>query len=253
MRVLFLVLDGVSPRHVNEGVMPVLTSLARSGGWCRDGGIGVLPTSTYPNHATFVTGVAPERHGIVANEIPTTGGLVPSWERGLSSPTLFDAMREAGRSSAAVFGDHHLVGVTGATTADTVWPDGDFVDGVSLDVLGYAKDRETTERVLGAVAGDAELIVAQLNESDTAAHIFGPDSPEALRRYGRADALVGSVTESMRGEWESWVVIVVSDHSQEAVTVSAPIDLRPAAAVLGLTGLLVDDGAVAVVGGGDGP
>ena len=249
MRVLFLVLDGVSPRHVNERVMPVLTSLARSGGWCRDGGIGVLPTSTYPNHATFVTGVAPERHGIVANEIPTPDGLVPSWERGLSSPTLFDAMREAGRSSAAVFGDHHLVGVTGAPTADTVWPDGAFVDGVALDVLGYAKDRETTERVLGAVAGDAELIVAQLNESDTAAHIFGPDSPEALHRYGRADAVVGSVTESMRGEWESWVVIVVSDHSQEAVTVSAPIDLRPTAAALGLTGLAVDDGAVAVVGG----
>ena len=249
MRVLFLVLDGVSPRHVNGETMPVLTSLARSGGWCRDGGIGVLPTSTYPNHATFVTGVAPGQHGIVANEIPTPDGLVPSWERGPSSPTLFDAMRNAGRPSAAVFGDHHLVGVTGATAADSVWPDGDFADGVALDVLGYAKDRETTDRVLGAVAGDAQLVVAQLNETDTAAHIFGPDSPEALRRYGRADALIASVTESMRGEWENWVVVVVSDHSQEAVSESEPIDLRPVAAALGLTGLVVDDGAVAVIGG----
>ena len=42
-----------------------------------------------------------------------------------------------------------------------------------------------------AVDGDAELIVAQLNEPDTAAHIFGPGQPRGARRYGRADALLG--------------------------------------------------------------
>ena len=249
MRVLFLVLDGVSPRHVDDGVMPVLTSLARAGGWCPEGGIGVMPTSTYPNHATFVTGAAPADHGIVANEIPTPAGPVPACERGPSSPTIFDAMRAAGRPSAAVFGDHHLVGVTGARAADSVWPDGGFGDGVALDALGYAKDRETAARVLEAVEGEAELVVAQLNEPDTAAHIFGPDSPDALRRYGRADALLGMVTESLRTAWGDWVVIVVSDHSQEAVVEPAPIDLHAAAGGLGLGGLIVDDGAVAVVGG----
>src|ERR1700722_17584651 len=109
--------------------MPVLTGLARNGGWSPEGGIGVMPTSTYPNHATFVTGVAPAVHGIVANEIPAPGGAVPAAERGLSAATLFDAMRAAGRPSAAVFGDHNLVGVTGARAADSVWPDGAFAEG----------------------------------------------------------------------------------------------------------------------------
>ncbi len=249
MRVLFLVLDGVSPRHVDGDIMPVLTALARDGGWCPEGGIGVMPTSTYPNHATFVTGVAPGVHGIVANEIPTPDGPVAACDRGLSSPTIFDAMRAAGRPSAAVFGDHNLVGVTGAGVADSVWPDSTFAEGVDLDVLGYAKDRETVAQVRAAVGGDAELVVAQLNETDTAAHIFGPDGPEALRRYGRADELLGSIIESLRPEWDEWVVIVVSDHSQEAVTEPVPIDLRAAAAGRGLAGLVVDDGAVAVVGG----
>ncbi len=249
MRVLLLVLDGVSPRHVNDDAMPVLTSLARTGGWRPEGGLGVMPTSTYPNHATFVTGVAPDGHGIVANKVPTPDGPVPSWELGPSSPTIFDAMCAAGRRSAAVFGDHHLVGVTGARAADSVWPDDGFADGVDLDVLGYAKDRETTARVLEAVGGDAELVVAQLNEPDTDAHIFGPDSPEALRRYGRTDALLGSLTEALRREWSSWVVIVVSDHSQEAVVEPEPIDLRAAAGRLGLDGLVIDDGAVAVASG----
>jgi hypothetical protein len=139
--------------------------------------------------------------------------------------------------------------VTGARAADTVWPDGEFAEGVVLDVLGYARDFETVERILEAVAGGAELIVAQLNETDTAAHIFGPDGPEALLRYGRADAQLGRVIERIRRDWDAWVVIVVSDHSQEAVTEPSPIDLRSVAGARGLRGLVLDDGAVAVVGG----
>jgi predicted AlkP superfamily pyrophosphatase or phosphodiesterase len=76
-KVLLLVLDGVSPRYVDEGVMPKLVARARAGGWCRPGGTGMLPSSTYPNHATFVTGVPPARHGIIANELPTRAG----WSR----------------------------------------------------------------------------------------------------------------------------------------------------------------------------
>jgi len=205
--VLFVVLDGVSPRHVNETVMPELTSRARAGGWCRAGIPGVMPTSTYPNHATFVTGVVPARHGVVANEIPTPTGTVPAWERGPSVPTLFDSMRAAGRPSAAVFGDDHLVGVTGAAGAGYLWPKGGFDAGVATDILGYAKDRETTARILEAVTGGAELIVAQLNETDTAGHLFGPDSPEALHRYHRADSHLGEVLTRLADRWEEWVVV----------------------------------------------
>jgi predicted AlkP superfamily pyrophosphatase or phosphodiesterase len=234
LRVFFVVLDGLSPRHVDPEIMPVLASLAASGGWCREGGIAVMPTSTYPNHATFVTGVAPSRHGITANHLPTPEGVViPPWERGPSSPTLFDSMRNAGRRSAAVFGDHHLVGTTGATGADYLWPDGDFDEGVDLDVLGYAKDHETAQWMLGAVDDGAELLFGQLNEPDTAAHLFGPDHPKALTNYGRTDTQLGVVIDSLRKEWESWVVIVVSDHSQEAVLEPAPVDLHAATTRIG--------------------
>jgi arylsulfatase A-like enzyme len=248
--VLFLVLDGLSPRHVRDDVMPGLSSLARDGGWSRDGGIGVMPSLTYPNHATFVTGVVPIRHGILGNQLATAQGVVPSWEQGPSAPTLFDAMRSAGRPSAAVFGDHHLVGVTGASSADFVWPiGGQFGADVDVDLLRYAKDRETVQRILEAVDVGAELVFAQLNEPDTAAHVFGPDSSDACERYGRTDTQVGVVIEALRSEWDQWVVIVVSDHSQEAVIEPVPIDLGAAGRSLGLEGLVVDDGAVALIVG----
>jgi hypothetical protein len=164
-------------------------------------------------------------------------------------PTIFDAVAAAGRSSAAVFGDHHLVGVTGARGADYVWSRDEHVDGVARDLLGYARDDETVEGIAKGIGTGAELVFAQMNEPDTIAHIFGPDSPEAHRQYGRSDAHFGRIVESLRGEWDNWVVIVVSDHSQETVTETAPVDLRAAARGRGLEGSIVDDGAVAAAAG----
>ncbi len=241
--------DGLSPRHVDDEVMPVLAGAARGGGWTPTGGLGCLPSSTYPNHATFATGVSPDRHGIVANAIPTADATTPAWELGPSVPTLFDAMAAAGRPSAAVFGDHHLVGVTGGQSADFLWSRDEHAGGVARDLLGYAKDDETVVGIAEAIDTGADLVFAQMNEPDTMAHIFGPDSPEARRQYGRSDAHFGSVVESLRGEWDDWVVIVMSDHSQETVTEPAPIDLRAAARARGLAGSIADDGAVAAAAG----
>src|SRR5580658_3554238 len=71
VNVLLLILDGLSPRHVRAKVMPTLSAMAEAGGWNKPGGVAVMPASTYPNHATFVTGVAPAVHGLWSSVIPT--------------------------------------------------------------------------------------------------------------------------------------------------------------------------------------
>jgi predicted AlkP superfamily pyrophosphatase or phosphodiesterase len=68
----------------------------------------VFPSVTYPDHTTIITGVTPAKHGIYFNS-----PFRPRGESGQSyvyydsikSVTLFDAMRQAGR-----------------TTADIIWP-----------------------------------------------------------------------------------------------------------------------------------
>ena len=85
----------------------------------------VYPTITYPAHATMMTGVYPDRHGIVNNEIPVMGERGSDWEwfaRSLKVPTIFDAARRAGLSTASVFWP-----VTGCHPAidyliDEYWP-----------------------------------------------------------------------------------------------------------------------------------
>ncbi len=66
----------------------------------------IYPTVTYPVHASIITGVYPNRHGIVNNEIPEMGVLTSPWHwfsEANKAPTLFGAAKNAGMTTAAVF------------------------------------------------------------------------------------------------------------------------------------------------------
>jgi hypothetical protein len=266
VNVLLLILDGLSPRHVRADVMPTLSAMAEAGGWNKPGGVAVMPASTYPNHATFVTGVTPAVHGLWSSMIPTPGWagetadsrqvapLVEAWEVGPSSPTVFEVCGRGGRSTAAVLGDHHLVGAMGAAAADRCWPvGGKFGGEVPRDALEYADDAATAEQIADAIGQGPDLVVAQLNGPDTAAHLYGPDSAEALEAYRYNDAAIGRVREALAPRWDDWVVMVVSDHSQEAAGEEA-IDLDQEIENRGISARVIRDGSAAIVtgdGGGD--
>ena len=69
MKVVFVIIDALPNRLVNEELTPNLWQLAMEGGWNTKGGRAVLSTATYPNHATFATGRLPESHGIFVNKV----------------------------------------------------------------------------------------------------------------------------------------------------------------------------------------
>ena len=93
----------------------MLTALRAAAGVHPGRARAVMTAATYPNHATFATGDgsarARDRHQLRA---AAPVGFTPAWELGPAVPTLFDACRAAGRSSAAVVGDQCLIGVMGA-------------------------------------------------------------------------------------------------------------------------------------------
>ena len=213
-----------------------------------------MTSATYPNHATFATGVDPTVHGLLANWIVVDGVPRPTNEVGPAVPTIFDACRVAGRSSAAVVGDQHLIGVMGAGAADDHWPvDGVLAADVTRDGHGYVADHEVLPRLLPVLAADRrpDLVVGHLNEPDTAAHMFGPDSDRALETYRSTDASVAPIVEALRPTWDDTVFIVVSDHDQETVTPDGVIDLYPPAAATGLPLIPIPEGSAAIVWGDD--
>ena len=66
----------------------------------------IYPTITYPVHASIISGVYPNRHGIINNELPEIGVLSSPWHWFASdnkARTIFSAAKAAGLSTAAVF------------------------------------------------------------------------------------------------------------------------------------------------------
>jgi hypothetical protein len=207
-----------------------------------------MTAATYPNHATFATGATPVDHGIGTNYVPHTGGFTPAWELGPAVPTLFDACRAAGRSSAAVVGDQCLIGVMGARQADGHWPpNGEVPADARRDAHDYIDDADTVVELLAAVDARPDLLVSQLNAPDTAAHVHGPDSNDALAVYRDTDTRLAVIRDHL--DWDDTVWIVVSDHDQETVVDREPIDLRPAFASRGADLFALPEGSATVVCG----
>lgn len=211
-----------------------------------------MPAATYPNHVTFVTGLRPVDHGVVANWFFADGQPVPAESVGPQARTLFDACRDAGRSSALVVGDQHLVGVMGGDRADEHWPpDGQVPPGAPLDAMGYLDDGATVPRLAAALDAGHDLVVAQVNGPDTVGHLLGPDAPDALDAYRALDGLVPALRDVLAPAWDQTVAVVVSDHTMEPLTHPEPIDALALAREHGIQGL--PEGGSALFEGDDEP
>ena len=241
MRVLLLILDAFDPVRLSPHLTPNLWSWANADGAATGTGEAVMAACTYPNHASFVTGVPPSEHGIYVNHVIRDDQVVGAWEVGPSVPTLFDSY---GAESLAVLGDHHLVGVMGARAAASHWPpNGDLPLDIEIDPLGYPADSAVLTRLVAGLAEAARLTIGYFGSIDTYSHLFGPESEEAREAYRRVDGRIAEIEAAI--SWDEIAVIVVSDHIQNTVEDRPGIDLRP---VVGEGAILADEGSAILIG-----
>ncbi len=109
-KLVVLSADGMRPdfyrRAADLGLkIPTLRSLVDSGA-SADAVESIYPSTTYPAHATLVTGVPPSVHGIyshLASLDPTEPARPWCWHaRALRVPALWDVARATGRKTAAI-------------------------------------------------------------------------------------------------------------------------------------------------------
>jgi arylsulfatase A-like enzyme len=238
-RVILLGLDGFPAGRISPEITPRLWALGLSGG--RAGyGVSALPSTTYPGFASLLTGRLPSRHGVRSTARPP--------ER-LRVPTLFDACAAAGLRSAAVQGDHLMHRFLGTEVASRIWPeDGVVPDGAPVDAHGYPTNEAVLPHLVAAL-GDSTLdfVFGHLNEADTVGHDTGPDSPDSLACYRDTDTAVGAALDSLTGDWDQTVVMVVSDHDMERCTDTPPIDLLARSEIRAVVDEVIYDGGAAVV------
>ncbi|MGB6151819.1 MAG: ectonucleotide pyrophosphatase/phosphodiesterase [Pricia sp.] len=104
--VVLISVDGFRPNFYLEEKWPApnLKMMAREGVSAK-GVRGVFPSVTYPSHTTLITGAMPISHGIYYNSPFEPKGQTGRWywESDLiRTPTLWDAVRAAGKKSASL-------------------------------------------------------------------------------------------------------------------------------------------------------
>lgn len=259
--VYLVVVDGLGADLVDPALMPHLTGSELEPVGFRGEGRASMPTRTNPTHATLLTGVLPETHGITGNGYwsrkarsvkPLDGAEMFEVE------TLFTVAESVrpelvtiGAFSKAKLGRMFAAVPNRQRAPDVLWfPE----EGVVGHLVGVADDADTMSAFLAASAmREPDLGVINLSEVDRAAHGGGKRATADARRH--ADAAIGRLVADLRarGRWDHSIVIVTADHGFDDV---APTAERPDPVVVlsaefehaGLEGLhVVGDGGTAHV------
>lgn len=222
--VVLISLDGTTPGEVHRLALPTLEKLAARG-VAATRMTPVFPANTFPNHVTLVTGVEPERHGIVNNVFfdPERGffhySSDPSW---IEVEPIWSLLARHGVASAAF----HWVGSEGP------WHSG-FGPRYWRRFEGTVPESKKVAQILAWLdlrdsAARPRLITCWFRGADGASHHYGPNSPQVARMLRGQDAALGRLVAGLesRHRFKTTTLIVVSDHGM--ATVHRRVDLQKA-------------------------
>jgi predicted AlkP superfamily pyrophosphatase or phosphodiesterase len=248
--VLMISIDGLKPEYVTHAAdyglrIPTLRRFITDGTYA-EGVVAVLPTVTYPDHTTLITGVWPAEHGILNNalfdpERKLSGAWY--WYAGdIHVPTLWDAACQAGIGTASVSWPVSVNAVSVDTLIPEYWrstnpaaganpqdrelmtaisrPDGLLADmeqrlgpymmGNDTSVDGdRTRTRFSVDVLQREKPGFMTIHLSSLDESE---HLSGPFSEEAETTLEAIDSMVAQLIEVARKNDPRSVVVIVSDH-----------------------------------------
>ncbi|MEW6207079.1 MAG: ectonucleotide pyrophosphatase/phosphodiesterase [Acidobacteriota bacterium] len=240
--VVLISIDGLKPDYVLEAdryglKIPNLRRLAREGAYST-GVEGVLPTVTYPSHTTMVTGVAPSKHGIIANTpFDPYGKNMNGWywyAQDIKTPTLWDAASKAGIVTASLdwpvtVGANIRYNIVQYWRAET--PDDKKIiralstpglfDEAEAAVGPYPEGNDYTVAADRRRARFAAYVIEKKKPGfitcyfsglDTDQHDAGPYSGKAFAGLEEIDSLVGLLRAAAERARGRAYVCVVSDH-----------------------------------------
>lgn len=218
---LLVSIDGFRADYLDRGLTPTLLQLAAGGvraEWMNPS----FPSLTFPNHYTLVTGLRPDRHGIVNN-------------------TMFDADIPGVRFSAANldavndprwWAQGTPLWVTaqqlGLLASTVFWPGSQTANKGILpnDWLPYSKSLSAADRVDTALSMLARprstrprLLTLYLDTIDIIGHEHGPDSAAVDAALRELDATLQRLLAGLRslGRLDRINLVIVSDHGMAAV------------------------------------
>ena len=241
--VVVISLDAFGASLLDQPLLPVPTlhALMKNGSYARSMQ-PVNPTVTWPNHTSMVTGVAPAKHGLIANG-QITGqrtGKVPTVEFHADKtalvrvPTVYDRAHDAGLTTAEM----DWVAVENAKSIDwsffeqpvasspllkEMLGDGSLTQ-AELDVFRKGsqayRDRLYTRGATYSIRHHhPNLVLLHLLALDSAEHTYGFDTMAGVNTAAFLDDQVKEVVDAVReaGDLDRTTFLIVSDHGQSSV------------------------------------
>jgi predicted AlkP superfamily pyrophosphatase or phosphodiesterase len=241
--VVVVCIDGFASYLLDDPKAPVptLRRLAKEGA-VAEGGMRVSnPSITWPNHTTLVSGVRPEKHGVLANGVLVRGApgaavyVEPKKDKKdlVRVPTLFDLAHAQGLTTA----DVNWPCTRGADSLDDSFPDApEQVTHMTLRLrdelikLGVLVDATDRSFVANSSAGKdliwtetachiirrrkPNLLVLHLLNCDSTHHAEGAQSPPGYTANAYADMCLARVVAALdeAGIRDKTTILVVADH-----------------------------------------
>lgn len=198
-RVLVVSIDGLRPDLLLMADAPVARGLMRRG--CYSMWAMTTPQSiTLPSHVSMLTGLTPNRHGILWNsDLPLEYPLYPS------APTLFEVAKRRGYTTAVVSGKDKFDVFDRPGVLDWKW----------IPHRGTVKTAEVIKPAVKMILEHRpEVMLVHLPSVDTEGHGKGWASPEQMRAIEEADKALGQLVNAMEqaGVAGETLMIVSADH-----------------------------------------
>ena len=211
--VVLISFDGWRWDYTDRAEVPQLRALAARGVRA-DGLIPSFPSKTFPNHYSLVTGLYPERHGIVSNVIVEPG-----------FPQRFTMASETAKTARWWGGEPlwNTAMLQGLRAASMFWPGSEAPIGGLRPTYWkpYDEGMPNAARVAQvlewlALPPDRQpaFITLYFSDVDTAGHAHGPDSADVRQAAARLDRMLGQLLNgaSRLKVNDRLNVVVVSDH-----------------------------------------
>lgn len=211
---LLISIDGFRPDYLTRGVTPNLNALAAEG--ISAAMRPSFPSKTFPNHWTLVTGLRPDRSGIVANKmldakIPgkvfTMATDDPRWWS--EAQPIWIAAEAAGIRTATMFWPGSNVLLAGGRPSDWMQFNEHISNRQRVDVVVDWLRRPPANR--------PRLLTAYFDLVDTAGHDFGPDSPQVTAAVAEVDSQIGHLRAELVALGQPVNLVVVADHGMAAL------------------------------------
>lgn len=206
-------IDAFRADYLDRGVTPNLTDLAEHG--ARAAMRPSYPSKTFPNHYAIVTGLRPDRNGIVANNMvdPAIPGVT------------FKMSNQAAVEDGRWWGEAEPIWVTaekaGVITGTMFWPGSEaeirgarphYWTHFDMSVPSDARVDRALAWLDKPPAERPRLVTLYFDIVDTIGHAFGPDSPEVNKAAATVDAAIGRLRAGLKARGIAANIVVVADH-----------------------------------------